>query len=490
MVVDTIEPLSYDDFLSDVNIEYGNQNYSIKQTFKLKQLPYLFINQDNNQQQQQQQELPKLILDVTQTSCAFLGNSDYVEKNYFKNRRVILEIISAKLSTNFVNYTLLIKTIPGLDKNPTVIERRFSDFSMLYYGLKSYDKYLKFIDGCVCFPKKVVLGNFSLANIAERSIEFSRLLNLCMKNVELLWSAPFISFLLDKELKEAHMNSLSGDPDDVQSLLETVYHIGFKVYMNFYLQTSSISASSRESSFSLSANEGSNSPVSQTSINVDTNQLKTDDDTSSSNSNQLTMSVSFSTPTPSNLASSTQIQLPSCPDDNNQDVKYPYCPEKICPTAFNKRILITFSLLFFTYHRGENYDQLRKTFQVFSQLISSDRFINYLKSDKYYSILKACISFLLEINGDNFIFDESQKFWLTQKQTHFESIRSDPRCLLNSSIILRNDPLIPSTSQGNSTNSSVQSSDGHISPTRTGRDLVYLISDRNFSSFQDGKFTL
>lgn len=358
------EPLGTPYYLYDVNIEYspgGRRSHmpSERHSFKLKCLPYMIVssreeygdNSSNFQQVKQKvrrknsiassdsntfdedqsyshsprtpMEHPLPTIDVTKATCAFLGNSDYVPSTNFGPRRVVIEIISAKVSQaatlfpnvpqspgytslvstlaeqespirtpsgrlnspngllltphqhnrhlgrlannnniklitsspstpnrtpkhttsspihtppsaskRFVNYTLLIKTVPGLDKNPAVIERRFSDFLLLYQGLKSQESTAKLVDQHVTFPKKVYLGNFSLTNIAERSIEFSRLLNLCVTNDHLLRSIPFITFLMDKELKEAHRLSTCGDPDDVQALLETAHNIEQKLYLS------------------------------------------------------------------------------------------------------------------------------------------------------------------------------------------------------------------------------------------------------------------
>lgn len=221
----------------------------------MKLLPYM-IPKSEYQYFNDNKNGPQVINDVTQESCAFLGVSDYVPKDYLSRQFVVLELISAKLSActisqtpttvnninnisssslisskRYVNYTLLIKTVPKLDKNPTVIERRFSDFSTLYQSIKSIQSISPLIGNNFNFPKKVIVGNFSFPNIAERSKEFARLLKLCMDYDELLCSAPFVSFLLDKELKEAHIIITTADPEDVLTLIETAYRIETKIYM-------------------------------------------------------------------------------------------------------------------------------------------------------------------------------------------------------------------------------------------------------------------
>lgn len=252
------EPFGYADFLCYVNVEFGpggaiSHSVSNKQCLKLKLLPYLIPKSEYQYFNNKNGNGPQLIDDVTQESCAFLGVSEYVPKDYLDRQYVVLELISAKLSActipptttvnnansatplttskRFVNYTLLIKTVPKLDKNPTVIERRFSDFSTLYQSIKSIQSLSHLLGNGFNFPKKVIVGNFSFPNIADRSKEFARLLKLCMDQDELLHSAPFVSFLLDKELKEAHTIITTADPEDVLTLIETAYRIETKIYM-------------------------------------------------------------------------------------------------------------------------------------------------------------------------------------------------------------------------------------------------------------------
>lgn len=608
------EPIACRDYLCEINIEFaqgGNQSNSVinRQSFKLKQLPYLVpfnvqhnfqngssinsrlsdesscyeledggMERDNSDAQVSCYLNPNIDLDVSKVSCAFLGNSDFVPVNHLKQRRVILELISAKLSqpstynvattnatgailtplttndqtsnlnntnpgsstrwrrTNssfsglnsidgsswdvtqiennrlrnsnnrvfqplppkqapsspsapiisskrFVNYTLLIKTIPGLDKNPTVIERRFSDFSYLYHGLKSQERYSKMIENEVTFPKKVLMGNYTLANIAERSIEFSKLLEICMKNLELLWSGPFVSFLLDKELKEAHRISLVGDPDDVQSLIETVYHIERKVFFSYYSMDLPFNPKSKDSSITSINNDRLISSMSRGTsngnslINVEngsTNSKNISSDTSIENDINMRDSVRYSPRSPPEFMERT----PSLIED-----------KMISPRALNKRIMVTFSLIFLTYYRGLCFQELRETFRSFSRLISSKLFMDNLASERYYSIFKACVSFLLEINQDDVIFDQDERYLLTQRLKYVEKIRPDPKILLASSITFKQD--IESSSEGSSNNIKQNAAgDSHSVSNRPGRDLISLIGDRDFCSFLDERISL
>lgn len=514
------EPFGYADFLCDVNVEFGpggklSNSISNRQNFKLKHLPYLIPLQQQQYQKipQNQSDSPRhqingsneqnidnieldsdhassssntttdftyndtknnnhyngsskknhgRVIDVTEESYAFLGSSDFVPTNHLKNRRVVIELISAKLSqassynvplngdlnsnrdsnpplerldecslssqqqlnnrsfndcqinmsrsssfssrnsitsgsiprnstaqlntsasfTNsslsqnpnslvvgnkrYVNYTLLIKTVPGLDKHPTVIERRFSDFSTLYHAIRNQQSLAKLIDNKhLTFPKKVLVGNYSFPNIAERGIEFSRLLNVCMNEPQLQWSAPFTSFLVDKELREAHKIVICGDPDDVLAPVEIAYGIQLKIYLPFIRE--------RESA--------------------------------------------------------------------------PLC----------KRLLVTIAMLIFTYYRAGNYVELNKTVILFRDLVEWPELVKIIKGGRYYSILSACINFLGDIEQQQ---QQQQNCTLKPELTNW--LNQNKSLLTN----------------------------GSDKKTAVRRDLITLFRDRNFCSFQDGALSL
>lgn len=86
------------------------------------------------------------------------------------------------------------------DSNPVTIERRYTDFLKLYDNLRAEHPVSM---GSIPFPKKVLIGNFSSALIAERSFAFEALLDHIMSLTELRESSCFLEFLRDIELTKA-----------------------------------------------------------------------------------------------------------------------------------------------------------------------------------------------------------------------------------------------------------------------------------------------
>lgn len=628
------EPLGYQHFLCDVNIEYspgGNRNYSSsnKHSFKLKCLPYMVSrshlnnksNNNNNSdikvplKQHHESSLESSAssssrsssnsnifcdldrspnqtnsstknIDVTRATCAFLSNSDYVPNHNFNTKRVVLELISARLSqsvtfnvppnlsytnlvtlseqhhqdhhhhhhhqyqpqTNnhsssnlnrcrtpststlrrsnenlssntsisssssigndtspsspshssskrFVNYTILIKTTPGLDKNPALIERRFSDFLLLYQGLKCQKSSRKLVDTHITFPKKVYVGNFLLTNIAERSIEFSRLLNLCMTNIDLLWSVPFISFLLDKELKEAHKLSLCGDPDDVQVLIETAYYIEQKLYLSN--KKDKTNNKSSLSSISLDTSSGNSSGSSGTSTANDSfastraltngvcdisNNHSVQDDTNTEE-NQSRQYVDNNSPQIS--ANSPTLLTGNSPNqsfcDNNNEETFESFPNRTAGalnfSALNQRILVTFCMLFVTYYRGENYRELKIAVKEFSQMIIAKGYVDSVIKTRHYVTLRACLLFLMNMNRGG-VIDENQRIWLKRMLEGIDGIHAE----FDESLV-SNDKESKNRKMKNNGDVTINGcTDFHRIVTKG--DLMSLIRDRNFCSFQ------
>lgn len=149
--------------------------------------------------------------------------------------RVTFEIISARTVTTgspsgvknrHVSYTIIIKRCPGLESQPGVIERRYTEFSSLYMGLmKRFPILLKdFI-----FPKKTLVGNFSSQIIRERSFAFQSLLTYCLSVDELRTSRPFIDFLHAKEMMEVRRALKSRNFEDAGNILENCYFIQEKI---------------------------------------------------------------------------------------------------------------------------------------------------------------------------------------------------------------------------------------------------------------------
>lgn len=102
----------------------------------------------------------------------------------------------------YVVYDLNIRqdSTKSTDANPVTLERRYTDFLTLYDGLRSQYPALM---SPIPFPKKVFMGNFSSALIAERSAAFEALLDQVMSFNDLRESVHFLQFLRDNELTKA-----------------------------------------------------------------------------------------------------------------------------------------------------------------------------------------------------------------------------------------------------------------------------------------------
>lgn len=88
----------------------------------------------------------------------------------------------------------------GFDLEPASIERRYTHFLRLYEALRRDHPRLM---QPVAFPKKVLIGNFSGALIAERSAAFEAFLDHVMGQPQLRDSGAFVRFLQDDEVLRA-----------------------------------------------------------------------------------------------------------------------------------------------------------------------------------------------------------------------------------------------------------------------------------------------
>lgn len=86
------------------------------------------------------------------------------------------------------------------DKNPTTIERRYTDFLKLYETLKKESPQLV---ANIAFPKKRIMGNFTSDLISERSVAFENFLDYILSVSDLRESENFLSFLQDDEMTRA-----------------------------------------------------------------------------------------------------------------------------------------------------------------------------------------------------------------------------------------------------------------------------------------------
>lgn len=149
------------------------------------------------------------------------------------------EIISAKTinptgaiksaKKSYVVYTILVKRTPGLETQPGVIERRYSDFLELFNAIR---KRFPALMTDFPFPKKTLTGNFSAEVITERSVAFQHLLAYCLSVRELRQTPEFTEFLYNHETKEVRRMMRAGAFEDAATILENTYFIQEKLYMH------------------------------------------------------------------------------------------------------------------------------------------------------------------------------------------------------------------------------------------------------------------
>lgn len=122
----------------------------------------------------------------------------------------------------FVLYTIIIKRAPGLETEPGIIEKRYSEFYMFFLSLrKSFPLFFSEFP----FPKKIYSNNFEADVIAERSIVFQHLLTFMLSIRELRNSAIFHGFLLNGEFKKCRRLLRNGAFEEAIICLENLLFI-------------------------------------------------------------------------------------------------------------------------------------------------------------------------------------------------------------------------------------------------------------------------
>lgn len=124
------------------------------------------------------------------------------------------------------SYTVLIKRVPGLETQPGVLERRYSDFLSLFQTLKK--RYPSLLSDFP-FPKKSLIRNFTADIITERSVAFQHFLAYSYSIRELRQSLELAEFLYNREIQEAHSMMKLGQFEDSSVLLENVYFVQEKI---------------------------------------------------------------------------------------------------------------------------------------------------------------------------------------------------------------------------------------------------------------------
>ncbi|XP_041376514.1 sorting nexin-21-like [Gigantopelta aegis] len=119
--------------------------------------------------------------------------------------QVHFEVTSADVvqdqRSSYVVYTILIASHHhGVEKVPTQVEKRYSDFAVLNDRLrKAFPRQMSDI----AFPKKVLLGNFSSRTIARRSRAFEQYLFHIFSIYQLRYSEEFADFFFQSEFRAA-----------------------------------------------------------------------------------------------------------------------------------------------------------------------------------------------------------------------------------------------------------------------------------------------
>lgn len=128
----------------------------------------------------------------------------------------------------------MIKRGPGLETQPGVLERRYSDFLNLYQIFKK--RYPSLLSDFP-FPKKALLGNFTADIITERSVAFQHFLAFSYSVRELRQSIELAEFLYNREIQEAHNMMKLGQFEDSSVLLENVYFVQEKILEEGHFST-------------------------------------------------------------------------------------------------------------------------------------------------------------------------------------------------------------------------------------------------------------
>lgn len=135
--------------------------------------------------------------------------------------------VASRRSSRYVSYTILVKRVPGLDSNPAVIERRYSDFYTFYSAIKRrHPALLKDVP----FPRKIFLGNFAPDIISERCQAFKTFLAFCLSVPEIRASREFATFLYHSELREAKRHMTQINLEEAGFVFENIYHLLEKLH--------------------------------------------------------------------------------------------------------------------------------------------------------------------------------------------------------------------------------------------------------------------
>lgn len=117
----------------------------------------------------------------------------------------------------FQKYTLSVGSEGGTESRPGIIEKRYSDFSVLNSKLRrTFPKEME----DVSFPGKLMLGNFSSETIAQRSRAFEQYLTHLFTIDCVRFSDEFKDFLYQRQIQEGIDCAQSGNFSRCVDVLE------------------------------------------------------------------------------------------------------------------------------------------------------------------------------------------------------------------------------------------------------------------------------
>ncbi|UYV76021.1 SNX21 [Cordylochernes scorpioides] len=119
------------------------------------------------------------------------------------------------------SYAILVKRLAG-DGEPGVVERRYTDFLQLYQTVR---RRFPTAVAQISFPRKALLGNFSLEVIQSRSTVFQNLL----AGLHASHQPELAEFLFRRELTESHTILKEARFEEAAAMLKNVYLIQEKV---------------------------------------------------------------------------------------------------------------------------------------------------------------------------------------------------------------------------------------------------------------------
>ncbi|XP_046337602.1 sorting nexin-21-like [Haliotis rufescens] len=154
---------------------------------------------------------------------------------------VAFEVTSAEVikdqRSSYVLYTILVSSSSGVERLPTTVDRRYSDFEKLNSVLKKKHPHIM---EDVSFPRKLLVGNFSSETIAHRSRSFEQYLSHVFSVYELRYSNELAAFFYLNDAKEGYSLLCSEQYLEAISLFEKCLPVCEKLYGGGHLRVVSL----------------------------------------------------------------------------------------------------------------------------------------------------------------------------------------------------------------------------------------------------------